>query len=39
MIFGVLYFGFWAITLIGVLYFGRRAYQRRKTEDFDDRSN
>jgi hypothetical protein len=39
MIFGVLYFGFWAAVLLGVVYFGIRAYQRRKTEDFEDRSN
>jgi|GEM_PF-269101 hypothetical protein len=39
MIFGVLYFGFWAAVLLGVVYFGIRAYQRRKIEDFEDRSN
>lgn len=39
MIFGVLYFGFSAAVLLGVVYFGIRAYQRRKTEDFEDRSN
>ena len=39
MIFGVLYFGFWAAVLLGVVYFGIRAYQRRKTEDFEDRIN
>jgi len=39
MIFGVLYFGFWAVMLLGVVYFAIRAYQRRKTEDFEDRSN
>ena len=39
MIFGVLYFGFWTVILLGVVYFAIRAYQRRKTEDFEDRSN
>lgn len=39
MIFGVLYFGFWAVMLLGIVYFGVRAYQRRKGEDFEDRSN
>lgn len=35
----VLYFGFWAAMLLGIVYFGVRAYQRRKSEDFEDRSN
>ena len=39
MIYGVLYFGFWAAVLVGDVYLGIRAYQRRKTEDFEDRSN
>ena len=39
MIFGVLYFGFWAVMLLGIVYFGVRAYQSRKGEDFEDRSN
>jgi len=39
MIFSVLYFAFWAVMLSGVVYFGIRAYQRRKTEDFEDRNN
>ena len=39
MVFMVLYFGFWAAMLSGIVYFGVRAYQRRKSEDFEDRSN
>lgn len=39
MLIGIIYFGFWAAMLLGVVYFAIRAYQRRKTEDFEDRSN
>jgi len=39
MLFGIIYFGLWAVILLGVVYFAIRAYQRRKTEDFEDRSN
>lgn len=39
MLIGIIYFGFWVVMLLGVVYFAIRAYQRRKTEDFEDRSN
>lgn len=30
---------FWGLAIVGIIYFGVQAYNRRKEEDFEDRDS